>query len=38
MKDRIEVTSGLGYGDRLIIEGQSVIRDGDKVTAEELAK
>lgn len=38
VKDRIEVTEGLAYGDKVIIEGQSVVRDGDKVAAEEMTK
>lgn len=30
-KDKIEVLSGLNFGDELVIEGQYVLRNGDKV-------
>ncbi|MGE4283660.1 MAG: efflux RND transporter periplasmic adaptor subunit [Clostridia bacterium] len=36
LKDRIEVIKGLEHGEKVIVEGQFVLRDGDKVTAEEM--
>jgi RND family efflux transporter MFP subunit len=36
LKDQIEVLDGLESGDKLVVEGQFVIKDGDKVAAEEM--
>ncbi len=32
--DKIEITKGLSIGDKLVTEGQFVLNDGDRVTAE----
>lgn len=36
--EHIEITGGLEYGEKVIVEGQSVIRDGDRVAAEEMTE
>lgn len=38
LKDQIEVVSGLEAGEKLVVEGQFVLRTEDKVIAEELTK
>lgn len=38
INDSIEVIKGLEYGEKLIVEGQSVIRDGDRVEAEAVGE
>lgn len=38
LKDRIEVTEGLKTGELVVVEGQSFIRDGDEVAAEEMTE
>lgn len=35
---RIEIKSGLENSEKVIVEGQSVIHDGDRVTAEEISE
>jgi RND family efflux transporter MFP subunit len=38
LNDKIEVTKGLKNGEKLVVEGQFVVKDGEKVTAKEMAK
>lgn len=37
-KDQIEVMKGLKAGEKLIVEGQFVLRDGEKVAAKEMTE
>ena len=35
---KLKVTKGLKNGEKLVVEGQFVVKDGEKVTAKEMAK
>lgn len=38
LNDQVEVTKGLKKGEKLVVEGQFVLKDGEKVTAKEMTK